>query len=188
MFLKELKLLRTICSWDSMCLSRLTQFTSADLPLAHIMERVALGFYSSNGALSCFIASGDIKKYFFEDLAMIRPTSLSSPRILTLIHQRILASFSELMSDYKVRLEEAISIKRRNFISTGVFTHSEIDSLILKNASKIVGDRLTYITIGSAPLSKIIADDLKIFLSVPILEGYGNYRCVSDDETRRSIH
>lgn len=144
------------------------------LPLTHIFERLGIHTMTSKGALVCFMAATDIKKYFFEDILLIRPTlMLAVPRVLTLFHQKIMAAFNEVKGCSRVLIEKAIEVKKQNFQKNGELNHSFYDSLVFKKVKDKFGGRLKGFFVGSAPVSKLMIEEISIFFSAPIVDSYG---------------
>lgn len=144
------------------------------LPLTHIFERLGIHTLTSNGALICFMTTTDIKKYFFEDISLIRPTIfLAVPRVLTLFHQKVVAAFNETTGCSKSLIEKAIEAKKTNFRKTGEVVHSLYDSLVFKKVRDKFGGRIQGFFVGSAPVSKLLIEEVAIFFSVPIVDSYG---------------
>lgn len=144
------------------------------LPLAHIMERVVLHMIIGNGGKANFIASGDVKKYLTEDIALTKPTLLIAvPRVLTTFHKAILDSFGKLEGCKKNLVDKAINQKRNDFYKNGTITNSLYDKLVFKKIREKFGGRISYIITGSAPLPNEVGNDIKLFFSVPIVEAYG---------------
>lgn len=143
------------------------------LPLAHIMERVAIHLIIGNGGLVGFIG-GDVKTYLSEDISIIRPTILIAvPRVLTLFHQVITKQFNALTGCKKTLFEKAYKAKKENYQTDGTLTHSLYDKLIFSKVQQKFGGRIEFLITASAPLSKDIGTDMKLFFSVPIVEAYG---------------
>lgn len=144
------------------------------LPLAHIMERIAIHTMTGNGALVCFIATSDVKKYLAEDIALSRPTILIAvPRVLTLFHQSITAAFNAASGCSKSLLDKALEVKKNNYKESAELNHGLYDSLVFKKVREKFGGRIEAFVTGSAPLSTEVAEDIKIFFSAPIIEAYG---------------
>ena len=143
------------------------------LPLAHIMERLALHIMSGNGALSCFIG-GDVKSYLAKDTLLTRPTLLVAvPRVLTMFQQSITKAFSELTGCKRALVDKAITEKRNNYNRDGCLSHGLYDKIVFKKIREKFGGRIEAFITGSAPLSTEISNDIKILFSAPIIEGYG---------------
>lgn len=144
------------------------------LPLAHVMERLCIHLVIGEGGLSCFIATGDVKKYLADDIALTRPTVLVAvPRVLTLFHQVITAQFKKLTGCAKSMLDRAYAAKVANFKSTGTLHHGLYDKLVFSKVRNKFGGRIKYFITGSAPLPMEVGNDMKLFFSAPIVEAYG---------------
>jgi len=144
------------------------------LPLAHIMERLCIHLLLGASGLTCFIASGDVKKHLAEDISLTRPTVLVAvPRVLTLFHQIITGQFKKLTGCAKSMVDRAYATKLANFKSTGTLHHGLYDKLVFSKVRNKFGGRLRYFISGSAPLPMEVANDMKLFFSAPIIEAYG---------------
>jgi len=144
------------------------------LPLAHVMERVCLLLAFVKGAAIGFI-SGDVRKYLREDMQILKPTFLVAvPRVLDTFRKLIFDELSKVPAGCKKNLvEKALRTKRENLISDGQITHSLFDKLVFNKIREKFGGKIEVFITGSAPLSKDLADDIKILFSVPIIEAYG---------------
>jgi long-chain acyl-CoA synthetase len=147
------------------------------LPLAHVMERLCLFLMLANGASVGFI-SGDVKKFLTDDLKILRPTMfVAVPRVLSTFRQAILQKFSHLEGIGKSMVESGLETKRNNLREKGEITHWWYDTTVFNKVRDQFGGRIEVIITGSAPLTKDLADDIKILLSCPIIEGYGMTEC-----------
>ncbi len=148
------------------------------LPLAHVMERICILLSISKGSKIGFI-TGDIRKYLREDISIIRPTFLIAvPRVLDTFRKLIFDEMGKLPAGCKKSMvEKAIRIKKENLVSSGTITHWWYDKLVFSKIREKFGGRIQVFVTGSAPLSKDLADDIKILFSVPILEAYGMTEC-----------
>ena len=148
------------------------------LPLAHIMERVCLLLSIIKGASVGYI-SGDVRKYLSEDIGVLKPTFLIAvPRVLDTFRKLIFDTFSKIPEGCKKNLvEKALRVKKENLRDSGAITHGLYDRLVFKKIRDKFGGRLEAFVTGSAPLSKDLADDIKILFSIPIIEGYGMTEC-----------
>ena len=63
--------------------------------------------------------------------------------------------------------------KLENYKKYGIITHLIYDKLIFKKIRAMFGNKLKTILCASAPMPKELADDFKVFLSIPIIEGLG---------------
>jgi long-chain acyl-CoA synthetase len=148
------------------------------LPLAHVMERVSIFLFLIKGGKSGFI-TGDVKTYLKEDISLIRPTVLIAvPRVLSTLRQVILDEFARIPAGCKKNMaEKALRVKRENLQNGEGITHKLYDSLVFSKVREKFGGRIEVIITGSAPLTKEIADDIKIMFSAPIMEAYGLTEC-----------
>jgi long-chain acyl-CoA synthetase len=148
------------------------------LPLAHVMERICTLIVLLRGAKVGFI-TGDVKTFLKEDIAILQPTFLVAvPRVLDTLRKLIFDEMAKLPDGCKKSMvEKAIRVKRENLLSSGSVTHWWYDKLIFSKIRAKFGGRIELIITGSAPLSKDLADDIKILFSVPIIEGYGMTEC-----------
>lgn len=143
------------------------------LPLAHIMERFIIAGYMSVAAKVGFL-TGSVKTTAARDIELLKPTLLFVvPRVLQTFRMKIFQSFDKLPG-FKRRLAyKALSVKRENFRRYGVITHAFYDKVVFSQIRKTFGGEVKCILCSSAPLPRELAEDFKIFLSVPILEGWG---------------
>ncbi len=148
------------------------------LPLAHVMERVCILGSMMYGAKIGFI-TGDVRKFLKEDIALLKPTFLIAvPRVLATLRQGVLDIFKKLPAGCKKNLvERALRVKRENIAQNGSITHSLYDKLVFKAVREKFGGNIEFMVTGSAPLTKEIADDVKLLFSVPIIEAYGLTEC-----------
>ena len=144
------------------------------LPLAHVMERAAILLTLLSGASTGFISGLDVKKYLMEDLPILQPTILVAvPRILINFHQKVLDTFSGLTGCSRSLADKALRIKRENYDSNHDIHHRLYDSLVFKKVRAKFGGNLRALVCGSAPIPKDISKDIKLMLSIPLIEGYG---------------
>ena len=68
---------------------------------------------------------------------------------------------------------KAYNTKLENYQKYGIITHTIYDQIIFKKIRAMFGNRIKAILCASAPMPKNLADDFKIFLSVPVIEGLG---------------
>jgi long-chain acyl-CoA synthetase len=143
------------------------------LPLAHSMERAnVLHCLFKGGRLGCI--SGDVKSTLKSDIAILKPTIIIAvPRIWNLFRDGIFSQFNQQTGMKKSLIDKAIEIKRENYRNEGTLTHWLYDKLVFKKVREAFGGNLKFILTGSAPLTTEVAEDLKIVLGVPIIEGYG---------------
>ena len=150
------------------------------LPLAHVMERVCLLLSLFKGAKVGYI-TGDVRKFLSDDIRILQPTFLVAvPRVLDTFRKLIFDTFAKLPDGCKKSLvEKAIRVKKENLRESGEITHKFYDRLVFKKVREKFGGKLEAFITGSAPLSKDLADDIKILFSIPIMEGYGMTECTA---------
>ena len=143
------------------------------LPLAHIFERMVISGFMGVAARIGFI-SGSVRTTLMEDMSLFKPTFLFTvPRVLQTIRQKIFDEFDHLTYFKRQLAYMAYKTKKENFKKYGVITHNIYDALIFKQIRRMFGNELKVVLCASAPMPKDLADDFKIFLSVPVVEGLG---------------
>ena len=143
------------------------------LPLAHIFERMVIsGFMGVAGKIG-FI-SGSVRTTLLDDMTLFGPTLLFTvPRVLQTIRTKIFDGFNALGGWKKKLAYKAYHTKLENYKKYGIITHAIYDQLVFKKIRKMFGNRLKVVLCASAPMPKELADDFKVFLSVPVIEGLG---------------
>lgn len=143
------------------------------LPLAHIMERMVVSGFMSIAARIGFI-SGSIRTTLMEDMQLLKPTLLFTvPRVLQTIRGKIFDRFNKLPTVAKRLAYKALETKRENFKKYGIIHHVVYDLLVFNKVKKMFGTDLKCILCASAPMPKELADDIKVMIGVPIVEGWG---------------
>lgn len=144
------------------------------LPLAHVMERVNIFSCIISGTRIGFISGLDVKKYLMEDLLILKPTVLVAvPRILINFHQKVMDTFAKLTGCAKSMADKGMKIKRQNYVKNHEIDHSFYDKIVFKKIRQKFGGNLRALISGSAPIPRDICVDIKLMLSVPLIEGYG---------------
>lgn len=144
------------------------------LPLAHVMERANIIASLASGSRVGFLSTLDVKKSLMEDIEILKPTILIAvPRILINFHQKVMDTFSKLKGLSKTLADKAMAAKRANYIDNHEIRHSTYDWLIFKKVRAKFGGKIRALVSGSAPVPKDISMDIKLMLSVPLVEGYG---------------
>ena len=143
------------------------------LPLAHIFERMVIsGFMGVAGKVG-FI-SGNVRTTLIEDMTLVNPTLVFMvPKILQNIRKKIFDQFNALGGWKKKLAYKAYHTKLENYRKYGIITHAIYDKIIFKKIKGMFGSKLKTVLCASAPMPKELADDFKVFLSVPIIEGLG---------------
>ena len=143
------------------------------LPLAHIFERMVISGFLSAAAKIGFI-SGTVRTTLMEDISILGPTLLFTvPRVLQTIRNKVFDGFNALDGWKRKLAYQAYNTKLENYKKNGVITHSIYDQLIFKKIRNMFGNRIKVVLCASAPMPKSLADDFKVFLSVPVIEGLG---------------
>ena len=143
------------------------------LPLAHIFERMVISCFMGVAAKIGFV-SGSIKTTLMEDMNLLGPTLLFTvPRVLQTIRKKIFDGFDALNTWKKKLAYKAYHTKLENYKKYGIITHAFYDQLVFKKIRAMFGNRLKTILCASAPMPKELADDFKVILSIPIIEGLG---------------
>ena len=143
------------------------------LPLAHIFERMVISGFMGIGAKVGFI-SGSVKTTLMEDIKYFGPTLLFTvPKVLLTIRNKVFEGFNKLSGWKKKLAYTAYYTKLDNYKKYGIVTHALYDLLVFKKIREMFGNRIKTVLCASAPLRKELADDFKVFLSVPVVEGLG---------------
>lgn len=142
------------------------------LPLAHVLERLALYAVSCFGC-SITYYSGDVQKINL-DLGLVQPTFfVSVPRLFNRIHETVASKFEHVTGFKKTLLEKAMSTKLANLLKTGAVTHPIYDRIIFKKTREAFGGRVKLMISGSAPLLPHVDNFIKVISCSYLLEGYG---------------
>ena len=143
------------------------------LPLAHIFERMVISGFMGAAAKVGFI-SGSVRTTLMEDMSILGPTLLFTvPRVLQTVRAKIFDGFNSLGGWKKKLAYTAYYTKLENYKKYGIITHFIYDKLVFEKIRAMFGNKLKTILCASAPMPKELADDFKVFLSIPIIEGLG---------------
>ena len=143
------------------------------LPLAHIFERMVISGFMGVAAKIGFI-SGSVRTTLMEDMSILGPTLLFTvPRVLQTVRKKIFDGFDALGGWKRKLAYLAYSTKLENYKKYGIITHLIYDKIVFKKIRAMFGNKLKTILCASAPMPKELADDFKVFLSIPIIEGLG---------------
>ena len=142
------------------------------LPYAHIMETLIIT-YAFNHGVPIGIYNGNAK-LLIEDIQILKPTALCAvPKIFQRIYDSIKSKVDALSSIKRRIFNEAIKLKLKDYINTGMYKNIFLDNLILKEVRKNLGGNLRFMLVGSAPIEGKILNFLRVALSVEIMQGYG---------------
>lgn len=143
------------------------------LPLAHIMERFVLSGYMNYGCRIGFM-SGSVRDTLAKDIEYLGPTLLFVvPRVMQTLRQKLFAKFDEQPLIVRKLIYKGLEIKKKNYEKYGVIKHSFFDRFVFKKIRDSLGGRLKVILCASAPLSKDLAMEFRLLLSIPIIEAWG---------------
>ena len=142
------------------------------LPLAHIFERIIISGFMISAAKIGFISTN--VKNLVEDMSILGPTIVCLvPRVMQTIRTKIFDSFNSLNLWQKELAYKAYYTKLENFRKYGIINHVIYDQIIFKKVRNMFGGKVKCLLSASAPMQKELADDFKIFFSVPIVEALG---------------
>lgn len=152
------------------------KFTSDDvhlsyLPLAHIYDRLACSYMLAVGGRIGFY-SGDITK-IKEDIQALKPTFFASvPRLYNKIYDGVVDGMNKQTGIKKMLIDWAVNSKLKNLIDSN-FTHRIFDLLVFNKIRNAFGGNLRFMSTAAAPIAGNRLSMLKICMSCPIVEVYG---------------
>ena len=142
------------------------------LPLAHIFERIIISGFMISAAKIGFISTN--VKNLEEDMNILGPTIICLvPRVMQTIRTKIFDNFNSLSLWQKELAYKAYHTKLENFHKYGIINHIIYDQIIFKKVRNTFGGKVKCLLSASAPMQKELADDFKIFFSVPVVEALG---------------
>ena len=142
------------------------------LPLAHIMETLIMAVLVSRGIRIGFY-NGDAKK-LLEDAKILKPTCMCGvPRIFQRIFDGAQAKLKQMSPIIRRIFNKALDIKMRDYTEKGILTNIFWDNIIFNKIKNIMGGKIRFMLIGSAPMDSYILNFLRCVLSCEIVEGYG---------------
>lgn len=141
------------------------------LPLAHIYERVCeLTVISIGGCIGYF--TGDPLR-LMDDAQFLKPHFFPSvPRVLNRIYQAIMSA-GNAPGLKGALFRKAVQTKLDQLHKTGVTTHAFWDAIVFRKIRAVLGGNVLLIVTGSAPISGLVVDFLKIAFCCQVIEGYG---------------
>ncbi|KAI9290924.1 acetyl-CoA synthetase-like protein [Neoconidiobolus thromboides FSU 785] len=146
--------------------------TYSYLPLAHTMGRASIFFIISMKARVGFVSDGDIRN-FNSDIKELKPNYLAAvPKILTRIYEQVMKA-SEGKGEKAKLLKLAIEEKLKDFKNGNGVENPKYEYLFDK-FQQVIGGKVKFLAVGSAPISVQALDVLKVVLSTNIIEGYGS--------------
>ena len=142
------------------------------LPLAHIMETLIMAVLVSRGIPIGFY-NGNART-LTEDAQILRPTCMCGvPRIFQRVYDEINQKVKKMPLVVKNLFYKALELKIKDYTQKGVLTNLLWDNLVFKEVRKVLGGRMRFMLIGSAPMDGYVLNFLRCALSCEIVEGYG---------------
>ena len=142
------------------------------LPLAHIMETLIMAVLVSRGIRYGFY-NGDHKK-LLEDAQILKPTAMCGvPRIFQRVYDGVQAKLSQKSPMIRLLFNKALEIKLKDYKEKGILTNVFWDNIVFKEIRNLLGGRMRFMLIGSAPMDSDILNFLRCTLSCEVVEGYG---------------
>lgn len=142
------------------------------LPYAHIMETLIMALIMTHGRTFA-LYSGNPRN-LTEDAQILKPTIMCSvPRIFQRFYDGIKSNLAKQSKIKQMIFNKAMDTKIRNFRQTGILTDVFWDNVALKQVRQILGGRMRFMLVGSAPMDPYLMDFLQCAFSCKIVEGYG---------------
>ncbi|KAI9486241.1 MAG: hypothetical protein EXX96DRAFT_495983 [Benjaminiella poitrasii] len=140
------------------------------LPMAHVFERVAQGFFVFKGCAIGYYHGDTLG--LMDDIVALKPTIfISVPRLFNRIYDKVMAGVNAKGGITKFLFDTAYSAKKANLDNS--VEHWIYDRLVFSKIRDILGGRVRFILSGSAPIADEVLDFLKICFSACVHEGYG---------------
>ena len=142
------------------------------LPMAHIMETLIFCVVLTNGT-PFGIYNGNAAK-LTEDAALLKPTAMCVvPRIFQRIYEAINKNVEKKSYFIRNLFKKGVEMKIKDWREHRILKNAFWDPLVFKEIRAIVGGRVRWMLVGSAPMDPYILDFLRCTLSCEIVEGYG---------------
>ena len=142
------------------------------LPLAHIMETLIMAVLVSRGIPIGFY-NGDAKK-LIDDAKILHPTCMCGvPKIFQRVYDAINDMLKKLPTVVQKLFKTAIDLKMKDYQEKGMLTNILWDYTIFKKVRDVLGGKMRFMLIGSAPMDGYVLNFLRCALSCEIVEGYG---------------
>lgn len=145
------------------------------LPVAHVLERMAVYFYTLSGVSIYF---GDNPKNLSHILREVRPTiMIVVPRILERLYESMTTSADRAKGLKRILIKHAIKLaKIKDPNKRPCLMQRLLDLLVYKKMRNAVGGNFRMIISGSSALNKSILRFL-LNIGLPVFEGYGMTEC-----------
>ena len=95
------------------------------------------------------------------------------PRIFQRIFDGAQAKLKQMSPIIRRIFNKALDIKMRDYAEKGILTNIFWDNIIFNKIKNIMGGKIRFMLIGSAPMDSYILNFLRCVLSCEIVEGYG---------------
>jgi len=140
------------------------------LPLAHMYERIMEITGIKAGGKVCYFRGDTL--LLLEDIAACQPTVFCGvPRLFNRIYDKIMTQINNSSFVKRNLFRWAYDWKKKNLEASGALT-SHLDFVFTKIRNAFGGKVRIMIT-GSAPISPVIMEFLRICASCKVMEGYG---------------
>ena len=145
------------------------------LPVAHILERMAVYFYMLNGVRIYF---GDTPKNVATMLTEVHPTvMIVVPRILERLYESMTMIGDKAKGPKRMVIQNAIKLAKISEPGKGRSIMQRIyDRLVYRRMRDALGGKFKLIVSGSCALNKSILRFL-LNIGLPVYEGYGMTEC-----------
>jgi fatty acid CoA ligase FadD9 len=138
-------------AWD-LGFAEIPYVSASYMPQNHMAGRLAVIRSLMEGGVTTFAGASDMST-LLDDLRMARPTTLMVvPRVANLIHQRFATEVMRRAGQGRDAEAEVMDEMRRSFL----------------------GDRLVYLSTGTAPTAPEVSSFLARCFDVPVVDGYGS--------------
>lgn len=145
------------------------------LPVAHILERMAVYFYMLNGVRIYF---GDTPKNVATMLTEVHPTvMIVVPRILERLYESMTMIGDKAKGFKRLVIQNAVKLAKISEPGKGLSLMQRIyDRLVYRKMRDALGGKFKLIVSGSCALNKSILRFL-LNIGLPVYEGYGMTEC-----------
>ena len=143
------------------------------LPLAHIMEQLIMTATMVFGCSVGFFSGSPLR--LAEDCQHLHPTYFCGvPRVFTKVYDLIMKNINQNKNKILKNIAlKAIETKLNNYKNYGVLHHVIYDALVFNRIRNILGGKIRFMIVGSAPMPSEVIKFLRIAFCCPIIEGYG---------------
>ncbi|XP_072038963.1 long-chain-fatty-acid--CoA ligase 1-like isoform X2 [Amphiura filiformis] len=148
------------------------------LPLAHVFERcMQFEVLSVGGRMGYF--QGDVK-LLTDDLQALQPTVFPCvPRLMNRIYDKVMSGVNSSGGVKKALFNFAYNKKKAEVLRGICRTDSIWDKIVFKKIQALLGGRVQWMVIGSAPISAEVLLFWRVVIGCNIQEGYGQTECTA---------